>query len=40
MEKEQDSLARLVAELRRAVIAAELRRGRPTPRRDRRPPSA
>jgi len=36
MESGQDNLIRLVAELRRAVIAAELRRGRPPRRRERR----
>jgi hypothetical protein len=36
MESGQDKLSLLVAELRRAVIAAELRRGRPTRRRERR----
>ena len=37
MESGQDNLNRLVAELRRAVIAAELRRGRPAPRRRAQP---
>jgi hypothetical protein len=36
MESGNDNLARLVADLRRAVIAIELRRGRP-PRRRARP---
>jgi len=36
MESGPENLTRLVAELRRAVIAVELRRGRPTRRRPRR----
>jgi hypothetical protein len=36
MESGQDNLTRLVAELRRAVIAVELKRGRPHRRRARR----
>jgi len=36
MESGQDNLSRLVAELRRAVIAAELRRGQPPRRAPRR----
>jgi hypothetical protein len=33
MEQARDNLERLVAELRKAVISAELRRGRTPPRR-------
>jgi len=40
MESGHDNLSRLVAELRRAVIAVELRRGRLSRRRDRRVKSA
>jgi hypothetical protein len=36
MESGNEGLARLVAELRRAVIGAELRRGRPPGRRAQR----
>ncbi|HEX3699347.1 MAG TPA: hypothetical protein VHV27_01610 [Phenylobacterium sp.] len=37
MENGHDNLARLVAELRKAVIARELHRGRPQARRSSRP---
>ena len=40
MESGNENLTRLVAELRRAVIAIELRRGRPPRRRIRRVRSA